>query len=124
LEKSLKRYIKLLGVAAASLEELLEDYEDFLRQRGLAIWGKGDPRVREFRGLREFRDLEKTQKFLNSRSVLPRDSERTANLLLTIGHQMSFLLARQIRALEEKFAREGGYTERLFQKRLQYRQEG
>jgi four helix bundle suffix protein len=42
-------------------------------------------------------------------------------MLLTVGHQASFLLDRQIKALEEKFVREGGYTEKLFQKRLQYR---
>src|SRR5579884_2956162 len=38
LEKSLKMYIKLLGVARASLGELLEDYEDFARQHRLQVW--------------------------------------------------------------------------------------
>jgi four helix bundle suffix protein len=124
LEKSLKGYIKLLGVAMASLEELLEDYEDFLRQRGLAIWAKNDSRVREFREIGEFRDLEKTPKPLNAQGLLSSDPERAANMLLTVGHQTSFLLDRQIKALEEKFVREGGYTEKLFQKRLKYRVEG
>lgn len=52
LERSLKSYIKLLGVALASIGELLEDYEDFLRQRGLPQWNKQDPKVREMRAVR------------------------------------------------------------------------
>jgi hypothetical protein len=34
--------IKLINVARASLEELLVDYEDFLRVRKLRKWAKGD----------------------------------------------------------------------------------
>ena len=49
LEKSLKSYIYLLGVAYASLGELREDYEDFLRQRSLKQWTDTDSRIREFR---------------------------------------------------------------------------
>jgi hypothetical protein len=41
--------LKLVGVARASLEELLLDYQDFLRERGLPLWGKGHPRAREVR---------------------------------------------------------------------------
>src|SRR5512134_3774551 len=40
---SKKAELKLTGVARASLEELLLDYEDFLRQRGLRIWAKDSP---------------------------------------------------------------------------------
>ncbi|MFH1840830.1 MAG: four helix bundle suffix domain-containing protein [Candidatus Shapirobacteria bacterium] len=121
LEKSLKSYIKLLGVAVASLEELLEDYEDFLRQRKLGIWDKNDSRVRELRVFRGFWGLGKTPKSPNTPSLLPSDPEKAANMLLTVGHQASFLLARQIKVLEEKFVKEGGYTEKLFQKRLKYK---
>ena len=41
---SRKTELKLTNVARASLEELRLDYEDFLRQRGLSIWGRDDPR--------------------------------------------------------------------------------
>jgi four helix bundle suffix protein len=41
---SRKTELKLTGVARASLEELRLDYEDFLRQRGLSVWGRDDPR--------------------------------------------------------------------------------
>ena len=48
---SKKTELKLIGVARASLEELLQDYEDFLRQRGWRPWDKDDPRVRDIRSL-------------------------------------------------------------------------
>jgi restriction system protein len=40
---SKKTELKLTGVARASLEELLLDYQDFLRQRGLRLWDKDAP---------------------------------------------------------------------------------
>jgi len=48
---SKKTELKLVGVARASLEELLLDYEDFLRQKGLALWGKNNPKAKQVRGL-------------------------------------------------------------------------
>ena len=49
LQKSLESRIKLLGVSRGSLEELLNDYLDFLRQMGLPIWEMGDFRAKEVR---------------------------------------------------------------------------
>ena len=43
--------IKLMGVARASLEELLIDYKDYLRTNKLPLWEKDDPRVLEIRSL-------------------------------------------------------------------------
>lgn len=123
LEKSLKGYIYLLGIAYASLGELLEDYEDFLRQRKLKIWEKEDLRVREFRGFRVFRDFRISPNSPNSPITLKlsENPEVAANLLITLIHQAQYLLFRQIQALEEKFVKEGGYTENLFKKRLEER---
>jgi four helix bundle suffix protein len=120
-QTSKKGEIKLLGVAKASIEELIVDLEDFLRQRGLKIWLKTDPRVARLRQL-TFRltnisnlgDLGN----LKEKLVLPANQEEAANLLLTLCHQATYLLDRQIKTLEDKFVREGGYTEKLFQKRL------
>jgi len=47
---SRKIELKLVGIARASLEELLIDYKDFLRQRGLPLWGKEHPPAKEIRG--------------------------------------------------------------------------
>lgn len=117
LEKSLKSYIYLLGVAYASLGELLEDYGDFLRQKGLKLWGKEDERVREFRGL----GIELSSPNSPNTLTLPKGQEEAANLLITLIHQAQFLLSRQMTALEEKFVKEGGYTENLFRRRLEER---
>jgi len=46
-----KSELKLLGVARASFQELLEDYEDFLRQRGLKQWDKDNPEAFKVRNL-------------------------------------------------------------------------
>ena len=48
---SKKSELKLVGVARGSLEELLVDYKDFLRQKGLSLWGKDHPKGCEVRGL-------------------------------------------------------------------------
>lgn len=48
---SKKTEIKLVGVARGSLEELLLDFQDFLRQRDLLLWGKNHPRAKEVRNL-------------------------------------------------------------------------
>ncbi|KKQ78902.1 MAG: hypothetical protein UT01_C0056G0005 [Candidatus Daviesbacteria bacterium GW2011_GWA1_38_7] len=117
LEKSLKSYIYLLGVAYASLGELREDYEDFLRQRSLKQWTDTDSRIREFR---EFRVKLITPNTLNTPN-LPIDPEEAANFMITLIHQAEYLLTRQIESLQQKFITEGGFTENLFKKRLEYR---
>lgn len=42
---SRKTELKLVGVARTSLEELLLDYQDYLRQKALPLWGKDHPRA-------------------------------------------------------------------------------
>lgn len=112
--KSLKSYIKLLGVAFGSTKELHEDYEDFLRQKKLNLWDKNNSRVR---GFREFRVKWINENTLNT-PKLPQIPEQAANLLITFCNQQEFLVSRQIASLEQKFINEGGYTEKLFHKRL------
>lgn len=120
-QTSKKGEIKLLGVAKASFEELLMDYEDFLRQNKLEIYLKTDYKITKFRqiafrlsNLRNLSDLgnliEKPQLFDN-----PQDD---ANFLLTLCHQETYLLDKQIKSLEERFIHEGGFTENLFQRRI------
>lgn len=114
--ESLESYIKLAGVAEGSIKELAADYEDFLRQRKLAIWGKDDPRVRVFRG---FRAVWVKPNIPNAPN-LPNNPEEAANMLFTFCQMETFLLKRQIDALKTKFVREGGFRESLFKRRLQY----
>lgn len=123
---SLKSQIKLLGIAAASFEEAIADLEDFLRQRGLLIYPKTDPRIAEFRKIGyRFSDLSNLSSLgnLSVLPALPDNPEEAANFLLTLLHIETFLLSKQIKSAEEKFLREGGYTENLYNKRINFRRE-
>lgn len=117
--------LKLLGVANGSLEELLADYEDFLRQRRLKLWTKDDSRILDFRKrayvLSDISNLSDLGE-LKVKPVLPEDPEVAANLMLTLIHMATYLLTKQIQATEDKFIKEGGYSENLLKKRLKARQ--
>ena len=122
-QTSKKGEIKLLGVANASLEELLMDCEDFLRQNGFEIYPKTDPRVTAFRKLAyRITDLSNLSDlgYLKEKAILPDNPQGAANFLLTLCHLATYLLDKQIKSLEEKFIKEGGFTENLFQKRLNH----
>jgi len=113
---SKKTELKLIGVARASLEELLLDYEDFLRQNTLRLWRKDEPQAQEIRELAY--KTNRTNKTYRSYLAKP---ENFANCLICLIHQANFLLDRQLKALEKSFLEEGGFTERLYQKRTAYR---
>lgn len=114
LEKSLKMYIKLLGVSRGSLGELLEDYEDFARQRKVAVWSQD--KTRDIREIREIREKSNPDKpYIPD---IPKDLETAVNLLITLINQSNYLLDRQITALEDKFINEGGYSENLYKRRM------
>jgi four helix bundle suffix protein len=123
---SKKMELKLTGVARASLEELRLDYEDFLRQRGLRLWGKDEPQTLKLRAkLKEFKpwsdrsdesDKSDLSDFLDS--VSP---EFAANLALCFIHQATYLLRRQMASLEEAFLNCGGFTDRLYHARKERR---
>lgn len=114
LQKSLEGRIKLLGVARGSLEELLNDYLDFLRQRGLKLWGKDDPRVRKIRNL-----VYNRYNSYNNYKIYMASPEEAANAAICLINQTNALLDQKLRWLEEKFVNEGGFRENLFRKRLQ-----
>ncbi len=110
---SKKTEIKLIGVARASLEELLVDYEDFLRQRGLRLWEKDSPQAKAVRAL-----AYKTDKTYETYRTYLEDPESAANCIICLIHQANFLLDRQLASLEKAFVENGGYSENLFKKRL------
>jgi four helix bundle suffix protein len=113
---SKKTELKLLGVARASLEEALADAEDFLRQQGLQIWNKDDPRAREIRAL-----AYKTDRSYKTYETYLRSGESAANCLICLIRQTNYLLDRQLAALEKQFLEEGGFTEKLYQARQNWR---
>ena len=113
--QSLESYIKLLGVAKGSIKELLEDYEDYIRQNHLKLWPKDSTEMRKLRELRVMRDpFPHIPQFPH----LPHEIEVVSNLMIMLCQRTTYLLDRQIISLREKFVREGGFREKLFRERL------
>jgi four helix bundle suffix protein len=108
---SKKSELKLTNVARASLEELLLDYEDFIRQNGLRAWTKDDLEAKKVRNLC-YGNLS-----YESYKTYLENSEQAANMLICIIHQTNYLLDQQLRKLEQELLNEGGFTERLYSKR-------
>jgi len=110
--------IKLTNVARASLEELLVDYRDFLRARGLREWPKEHAYARRLRELSKIPDAS----YATFRKGIENpDSEIAANVIIGLIRVTSYLLDRQIRSLEKAFVEEGGLRERMFRARLEER---
>jgi restriction system protein len=123
---SSKFELKLTGVAHASLQELLLDYEDFLRHRSLSLWDSDDPRSMRIRQAK-ISSLAQLRQLLAKPSEwqLPDQptnaellrQERAANAIICLIRQASFLLDKQLAALEKNFLSKGGFTERLYSER-------
>ena len=114
LQKSLEGRIKLVGVARGSLEELLNDYLDFLRQRGLKLWAKDSLKAQAVRRLvyNNYNSYKDYKIYMD----LPEDA---ANSMVCLINQTNRLIDQKIRWLEEKFVNEGGFRENLFKKRIE-----
>jgi four helix bundle suffix protein len=146
---SKKTELKLTNVARASLEELRLDYEDFLRQRNLPLWGPEHPSLKRFKASRcgTMADLrrwlinekntdkdgraqtntnqKKTEKMSvrvnESPCAFEPDSVLVANASLSLLNLCCYLLDRQLATQAEAFEKEGGFTERMYRIRTQRR---
>jgi restriction system protein len=121
---SKKAELKLTGVARASLEELLLDYQDFLRQHRLLLWHKDSAEALEVRTLykkSDPSDVSDSSDILELYNLRSASAEVAANTIICLINQASFLLGRQLQKLEQQFLDEGGFTERLYRKRQNYR---
>ena len=116
--------LRLTNVARSSLEELLLDYEDYLRHRHLRQWKADDPEALKVRGLwREDRsdqsDRTDQQRYAVYAPWLDHENPAIrANAMVCLINQANTLLDRQIEALEAQFIGEGGYSEQLAAARL------
>ncbi len=110
--------IKLTNVARASLEELLEDYRDFLRVRNLPLWDKNSREAQYVRKLayQPHKSYQSYQAFIETRPA-----ETVANIAICLIHQANYLLDQQIRHLERDFLNEGGLRERMSRARIRVR---
>lgn len=109
--------IKLTNVAKASLQELLVDYEDFLRVRGLKQWQPDDARLAQTkRACAAHNDSEYYRKAMPERSA-----ETIANIAITLIHQTDWLLNKLIEKLEIQFVENGDVKEQMTKARKEYR---
>lgn len=99
--------LRLMEVARASLEELKNDYKDFLRTRQLPVWSKEDPRALEVREL-GYKSNRSGATYMTYMS----EPENAANCLLCLINQACYLLDQQLRALEKDLMQKGDYKER------------
>jgi four helix bundle suffix protein len=110
--------IKLTNVARASLEELLDDYKDYLRTRDHAIWDKQSKEAQYVRrlGRKSPATFEDYREFVEIRPP-----EVVANIAICLIHQANYLLDQQLRRLEKDFVERGGLRERMRRVRMQRR---
>lgn len=122
--------LRLLNVARASFEELLLDYEDFLRHRRLAQWAPDSPEAMAVRQVpwkfkkdrtdqTSMTELSDHQRWaLYAPWLEHKDPAVRANALICLINQANYLLDQQIAALEKQFVEGGGYSEQLAAARL------
>jgi four helix bundle suffix protein len=110
--------LKLTNVARASLEELLIDYQDFLRVRDCEAWDKNSKEALYVRRLGKIRNesYETYRTYMETRSP-----ETLSNIAICLIHQANYLLDQQIRRLEKDFLKKGGLRENMTKARLAYR---
>ena len=109
--------IKLTNVAKASLEELLDDYEDYLRVRNLQQWGNLHPRYEKMRQYARSNQIKKDYAL----NIQKMNDEEIANLCITLIHQANYMLHKLLETMQDRFVTEGGIKERMFQSRVNYR---
>jgi four helix bundle suffix protein len=107
--------IKLTGVAKASQKELLEDYRDFMRNRGIEEWAPDHPYARRLRQLIRTPGA-KYQTF--KKGIEHSNPAIAANVIAGLIKVTCYLLDKQIRRLERDFVKEGGLRERMTRARL------
>ena len=107
--------IKLTGVAKASQKELLEDYRDFMRNRGIAEWEPNHPYALRFRRLNRTPGAN-YQTF--KKGIEHPDAAICANVIVGLIKVTCYLLDQQLRRLERDFLKQGGLRERMTRARL------
>ncbi len=116
-ETSAETMLKLLGVARGSLQELLIDYEDYLRVRNLRLWAEDSKEVDAMRKL----GLEHEDSAFFLELAQTRSDEVVANMVIVLIYQADALLNGYINRKYNDFLREGGFREKLTRERVKNR---
>ena len=130
---SKKTELRLTNVARASLEELHLDYEDYLRQHSCTQWSKDHPLAQEFirrciNSMEDFRNFIQWAKLHDSAMSVsvrtcPLQSVIAANGVLLLLDTACFLLDRQLARLAADFENNGGFSERMYKRRLKKKED-
>ena len=117
-ETSTEMHVKLLNVARSSLQELREDYRDFLISRQLPIWDAKHPRYENMQVFcRKHNIINDYQPYFQKWS-----NEEMANIALTLCYQTDAMLHKNLLRMEKEFVEQGGIKERMHAARTGYRQ--
>ena len=111
--------LKLLGVARASMKEVLEDYIDYLRTRHLEQWGLEDSRTRQVQEYSKKHNRPEDY----TKDIDKRSPETLCNIAITLIHQYDTMMGKLLDRLQKDFVEEGGIRERMTAARLGYRNE-
>jgi len=110
--------IKLTNVARASLEELLIDYQDFLRKNKFTEWDKNDRLALRFR---ELNNMPNASYLTLQKAIENPDAEICVNSIISLIKTATYLLSKQLFSLEQNFVNHGGLKESMFKARLNAR---
>ena len=108
--------IKLTNVNRASLHELLLDYEDYLRVRGLEQWGNDDPRCIQTRKF----CMSHLDSAIYREKIKTRSDETIANIAITLIHQCDVLIRGHIEWMKQNFKENGGIKEEMYRARKEW----
>ena len=108
--------IKLYNVAKASLQELLADYEDYLRVRNLALWDVNSAKATQTRAV----CTRHNDSAYYREAVKLRSDETVANIAITLIHQTDAMLRKFIDRLKRDFMENGGLREEMYRARTEW----
>lgn len=109
--------IKLLNIAKASLQELLLDFEDYLRVRNLELWDVNSPKAIQTRNVCSNHN---DSAFYRD-AIAIRSDETICNIAITLIHQTDVFLRKLIERAKKDFLENGGIKEQMYQARINYR---
>lgn len=116
-QTSMEVELKLLGIARGSNQELLEDYQDYIKRKGLTEWYGKHPR---FKAMHDF--CRSHYKFEDYKDLFPKmNDEEMANMAICLCHQVDAALNKYVEKKDREFTTEGGIRERMTAARLEQR---
>ena len=117
-QTSMEVELKLLGIARGSNQELLQDYQDYIKRMGLTEWYGKHPR---FEGMHDF--CRKHYLYDDFKELFPKmNNEEMANMASCLCHQVDAALNKYIERKDREFTTEGGIRERMTAARLEQRE--